>query len=121
LSSLRRVAGRDISDIYLIGITHKDFFDDSPVLLHELSHAFFYIDPIYRDAVMAELESMPSSERRIAEQRLMDEGYYRGIIIDEIVAQNVAMIGSRSRDRLIESIGRNGGRCVVVPTDSAYE
>ena len=70
-------------EFYVIGTSdegHKGDYD------HELSHAWYYLDPKYKDRMEKLVKEL---SKRVTEQitnQLMDDGYRDDVIIDETIA-----------------------------------
>jgi len=85
----RLVKDCDSKDFYLIGTSgdgHQGDGDEEGVLMHEIAHGLFYVDPEYNKEVRALMMEMPKSEREEATEALKNMGYHISTIGDEIHA-----------------------------------
>ena len=82
---LLRLFERERQPFYVIG-TASD-----AELKHELAHAFYFTRPAYRREVRAAVRGHDTSK---LEQRLLELGYHRAVIADEVQAYLVS--GARS-------------------------
>lgn len=65
-------------------IASKD--NDTDTLRHELVHAHYYLNPVYRQAANTLVKHMRSDLRSKLTQGLKKKGYANGVIVDEINA-----------------------------------
>jgi hypothetical protein len=79
LGLFKGVRGR----FYIVGV----YGDDKHSLTHELAHALFFTDAVYRKAVQ---RAMRSYDTRPLQKRLSNAGYARHVIPDETQAYLVA-------------------------------
>jgi hypothetical protein len=71
------------NDYYLIGAETKN----KNTIYHELAHAFFYLDPVYRKAVMNIIKSMkPTLLKKIKNYLCNELGYANKTLLDEVHA-----------------------------------
>lgn len=90
LARFRRLRGR----FYVIGVAADG---EKSTLVHELAHALFFTDEVYRQAVRAAIRAYDTSALR---RKIAREGYARHVIEDEVQAYLVAPedeFGGRSR------------------------
>lgn len=69
---------------YMIG-TYADS-DDKGVIDHELSHAWYYLDPTYKRTMLKLVRKLPKTTRKQLDQHLVKEGYAPQVFNDEIIA-----------------------------------
>ena len=73
------------TDKFCVIGTYSDA-DDKGVLNHELSHAWYYLDPIYKRTMLKLVRKLPKTVKNQLIQHLKDEGYARRVFNDEIIA-----------------------------------
>jgi hypothetical protein len=67
---------------YVIGTENGDM----RVLEHELAHALFYLDPVYKKKVIGLLNKIPKASRDNMKKWLKSKGYHQSVFIDEMQA-----------------------------------
>lgn len=71
------------SKFYVIG-TYAD--GESKTINHELSHAWFYLDPEYKKATLKLVRKLPTTAKQQLKRYLKKDGYTPEVFDDEIVA-----------------------------------
>lgn len=85
----RLVKDCDGKNFYLIGTSgegHQGDGDEEGVLMHEIAHGLYYVDPVYQNDMKVCLMQMPGGERHAAVQALKKMGYHYSTVEDEIHA-----------------------------------
>lgn len=75
---------RPYSDKPYYFIASKD--NDTETLRHELVHAYYYLNPVYKQAANTLVKHMRTDLRSKLTQGLKKKGYANGVIVDEINA-----------------------------------
>jgi len=88
LHSMLRKKNKTLDQIYLIGLVEESFDAKDDAYLHELSHALFNLNVIYRKKSLSLFKNLPSSEKKIAEVTSCKAtcGYSKDVFIDETIA-----------------------------------
>ena len=60
--------------------------NDDETLLHELAHAYYHLNPVYKQQVDVLVRSMRKELRSSLTDRLKEKGYANNVIVDEINA-----------------------------------
>lgn len=74
-------------------------------LEHELAHALFYLNPEYRKYVKKMVKALPKSTHKTIETWLLNKGYSKPQVIDEINAY----LATSSKEELIQRFGKKVG------------
>ena len=69
---------------YIIGTYAKS--DDKGVIDHELSHAWYYLDPTYKRTMLKLVHKLPKTIKDQIGRHLKKEGYSSSVFNDEIIA-----------------------------------
>lgn len=75
----KQVEGKE--KFYLIGT-----FEDGAVVDHELAHAFFYLDPVYKRRATKLVTELGSDFRDVVFKNLVEQGYHEKVFVDEAQA-----------------------------------
>lgn len=70
---------------YVIG-TYEEEAADKSVIDHELSHAWFYLDPKYKKEMLKLVRKFPKAAKTQLKLDLKEEGYDPSVFDDEIIA-----------------------------------
>jgi hypothetical protein len=84
--------------IYIIG-AHKGK-DSSRIIEHELSHALYYLYPEYRKSCQKLLKGVSKKDYRDAKKELINQGYCKKVIDDELQAYFSTEITKKNSDLL---------------------
>lgn len=73
----------DSDDCYIIGTSGKK---EESAFIHEMAHALFYTNELYRTKIISVYESQELAVRNFLSNRLMEAGYAESSVIDEVQA-----------------------------------
>lgn len=76
-------------DFYLIGVAKKYYekWDEvKSIIKHEMSHGFFYLNPVYEAEMRALVDKIPKKKLKKFHKALKTLGYCKEVYVDEIVA-----------------------------------
>lgn len=71
------------NELYYVIATRTD---DDETLMHELAHAYYYLNPVYKQQVDVLVRSMRKDLRSQMTKRLKEMGYTNSVMVDEINA-----------------------------------
>ena len=81
--------GRKLEDIYMLGAyTEDDYVDET--IRHELAHALFYTDPVYRVDMQRLVRRLPPKCRKWMNGYLKENMYHTSVYVDETQAYMAA-------------------------------
>ncbi len=66
---------------YVLGVHEKE-----NAIEHEMSHAFYHLDPAYRKEMDALVKKLPKSSFNEIKEYIIKDGYHPSVVVDEIVA-----------------------------------
>lgn len=69
-------------EFYIIGAVDKDI----SCIKHEIGHGLYYLNPKYRTEMVTLVNDMPKGMRKMAENHLLDIGYAKTVLEDELHA-----------------------------------
>jgi len=98
ISIINTIRISDNSKFYLLGVDKLNIDqkeidrlvdgteENVPDIIHELAHGFYYVDPSYKRKMNTLIRSMDSEYRGILSEMIIDWGYTKGVLNDEIQA-----------------------------------